>query len=165
MAYRSYASASPAGSPATMAATTSGSSMWFNRSSAAHPDQPERGITPVRIGNKSVSAGRRRSGSSAGEDVVRVVQDHRAGDPVVQRLVLTARDEQHERGEQGDYPEDVIDGAAGDLTQRHEPEAGHPVGLRPPGPHPEHLQRRSLPVAPDDQAPDDVADAERGDGQ
>src|SRR6266699_569026 len=41
MAYRSYASASPAGSPATMAATTSGSSMRQYRSSAAQPGQSE----------------------------------------------------------------------------------------------------------------------------
>src|SRR5712691_7653316 len=41
MAYRSYASASPAGSPATMAATTSGSSMRQYRSSATHSGQSE----------------------------------------------------------------------------------------------------------------------------
>jgi hypothetical protein len=103
-------------------------------------------------------------GSSAGENLIRVAQDHRAGEPVVQCLVLLARDEQHERGEQGEYAKEVIDDAPGDLTQRHKPEAGYPVGLRPPGPHPEHLQRRSLPVAPGDQAPDDVTDAKRDDG-
>ena len=104
-------------------------------------------------------------GVLAGEDLVRVVQDDGAGDPVVQRLALLARDHEHERGDQGDEAQDAVDEAPGDLAQRHPPEAGHRVGLRPPAPHPEHLQGGRLPVAPDDEAPDDVADAQRDDGQ
>src|SRR5208282_2449480 len=103
--------------------------------------------------------------SSASENLVRVVKHHGAGDVIVQRPVLPSRYEEHERSDQRDEAQEAVDDAAGDLAQAHEPEAGHPVGFRPPAAHPEHLQRRGLPVAPDDEAPDDVSDAQRDDGE
>jgi len=79
--------------------------------------------------------------------------------------VFLARDEEHERRDRGDKAEDAVDEAADDFPQGHVPEARHLAGLRPPGPHIQQLQGRRLAVGPDDEAPDDVADAERDDSQ
>ena len=79
--------------------------------------------------------------------------------------MFLARHEEHERRDRGDKAEDAVDEAADDFPQGHVPEARHLAGLRPPGPHIQQLQGRRLAVGPDDEAPDDVADAERDDSQ
>ena len=55
--------------------------------------------------------------------------------------------------------------AAHDLPQSHGAEGGHPLCLRLPAAHAEHLVGGGLPPSPDEEPPDDVADEEGDDHQ
>src|SRR5579872_6404481 len=55
------------------------------------------------------------------EHLVRVVQDHRAGHQVVQRLAVGPGQHEDERGQLGDDGKDAVADAADDLAQGHPP--------------------------------------------
>ncbi len=102
--------------------------------------------------------------SLAGQDLVRVMQNDGARHQVVQRATVVPGQHEDERHELGDEQQ-ALDEAPDDLPQRHPPEARYAAGVRQEAAHAQDLESGCLAAAPDEQAPDDVADAQGDDGQ
>src|SRR5262249_35845852 len=84
------------------------------------------------------------------EHLVRVMYDDRATDVVMDRPALFENQKHDERRDRDDR-QCTLDQPADDLAHRHPAPRSHPVGLRSPAAHSEHLVCRGLPPAPDDE--------------